>query len=187
MKASLCSAGSGGRRRVVLVLTVIAILAIAIATAGCSSSGSSYGSATPAAPKTASGAGTSSMGMKSGGSGTVSTASDVQKCIECDGKKMPAKVVGKAVVKDGVQVLDVGIVGGAYSPNVFTVKAGMPITVVFSGKATGCVAKPMFKSLGKKADLTTSGTATIDLGTLKPGVYKFTCAMGMNAGTITVQ
>ncbi len=96
-------------------------------------------------------------------------------------------VPGKAVVKDGVQVVAIEIINGYYVPNKITAKAGMPIQVDFSGKSKGCVSKPKFPGLGKSADLSKTGAATLDLGTLKPGVYKFTCAMGMNAGSITIQ
>jgi plastocyanin domain-containing protein len=120
-------------------------------------------------------------------SASASTTSGVQTCGQCGGKGAPSKVVGTAVTQSGVQVVSIGFVNGYYSPNTFTVKAGMPVQVVFTGSAKGCLAKPQFASLGKKADVSVTGSATIDLGALKPGVYKFTCAMGMNAGTITVQ
>jgi hypothetical protein len=63
----------------------------------------------------------------------------------------------------------------------------MPVQVVFTGKAKGCIAKPTFKSLGKTGDVTGTGTATLDLGTLQPGSYAFTCAMGMGDGQIVAQ
>jgi plastocyanin domain-containing protein len=125
--------------------------------------------------------------MSASMSGSVSTTSGVQTCAQCGGKGAPPKVVGEAVTQDGVQIVNVGIVNGYYSPNAFTVKAGMPVRVVFTGKASGCLANPTFASLGKKVDFADTGSATVDLGTLKPGIYKFTCAMGMNAGTITVK
>jgi plastocyanin domain-containing protein len=142
----------------VLAATAITVLALAAAVVGCVSS-----------------------------TGSVVGASGVQVCAECSGKGMPAKVEGAATVVDGVQVVDVAIVNGTYAPNVITARAGMPIRVVFTGKAEKCLAKPTFKSLGKNGDVTGTGRATIDLGSLAPGVYEFTCSMGMNAGTITVE
>jgi hypothetical protein len=62
----------------------------------------------------------------------------------------------------------------------------MPVGATFSGGAKGCLAHPTFKSLGKKADVTT-GSGSVDLGTLKPGVYQFSCGMGVNVGSITVR
>jgi plastocyanin domain-containing protein len=85
-----------------------------------------------------------------------------------------------------VQVVDISVKAGFYSPNDFTVAAGQPVTVVFAGKATGCLSKPMFPSLNMKADFS-SGKATLDLGTLKAGTYEFTCGMRMPGGKIVAQ
>lgn len=159
-------------------IVAIAILAAAVLAGGCTGTTSQYKSPTPS-----SGAATTQPSAAV----TATAASDVQVCAECAGKGMPAKVRGTATVKDGIQVVDVAIVNGTYEPNVITAQAGLPTQVVFAGKAKGCLAKPTFKSLGKSGSVTATGSATIDLGTLKPGVYKFTCSMGMNAATITVQ
>jgi hypothetical protein len=116
-----------------------------------------------------------------------SPSAEPQICASCWGDGAPdPQVTGEAVVEDGVQVLHVGLVGGYYQPNVFTVQAGLPVTVVFSGNAEGCLAEPEFPELGVKTDMA-SGTATAALGTLKPGKYSFTCSMGVNEGTITVE
>ena len=87
---------------------------------------------------------------------------------------------------DGVQVVEVGVEDGYYVPNEFTVQAGLPVTVVFSGSAEGCLAEPEFPDLGVKADFS-AGSATMDLGVLEPGSYPFTCSMGVNEGHITVE
>jgi|ABSN01.1.fsa_nt_gi hypothetical protein len=122
-----------------------------------------------------------------GASAQSSASAEPQICASCWGDGSPdPQVAGKAVVEDGVQVLRVGLVGGYYEPNGFTVQAGLPVTVVFSGRAEGCLAEPEFPELGVKADLS-SGTATVALGRLKPGTYSFTCSMGVNEGTITVE
>lgn len=90
------------------------------------------------------------------------------------------------MVQDGVQVVEIGLRDGYYAPNQFTVKAGMPVTVVFSGNAEGCLAEPEFADLGVKGDFS-SGTVTLELGVLEPGTYAFTCSMGVNEGTVTVE
>jgi len=99
---------------------------------------------------------------------------------------MVAPVQGEATVENGVQVVKISLKDGRYTPTAFTVAGSMPVKVSFEGTATGCLGHPMFKSLGKNADITKT-SAALDLGTLKPGVYKFSCAMGMNTGTISVQ
>lgn len=121
----------------------------------------------------------------SGSTGRLVPASNVQTCLTCDQGKMPVKVEGHAMLENGVQVLSIAIQGGTYVPNTFAVKAGVPVKVVFAGRAKGCLAKPTFKSLGKQVDLTDTDTGAVVLGPLAPGTYKFTCAMGMNGGTIT--
>ena len=116
-----------------------------------------------------------------------SPSAEPQICASCWGDGAPdPQTTGAPVVEDGVQVLKVGLASGYYQPNNFTVQAGIPVTVVFSGNAEGCLAEPEFPELGVKGDLS-GGTATLDLGTLKPGKYTFTCSMGVNEGTITVE
>ena len=116
-----------------------------------------------------------------------SPSPEAQICTSCWAGDTPdPQVVGETVVEGGVQILKVGLVGGYYAPNVFTVRAALPVTVVFTGRAEGCLAHPEFPELGVKADMS-SGTATAALGRLSPGTYSFTCSMGVNEGTITVK
>jgi plastocyanin domain-containing protein len=95
--------------------------------------------------------------------------------------------VGKATVVDGVQIVNIAIKDGVYSPNKVTVKAGVPVTVTFAGPAKDCVGKPKFAALNKQVDIRSAGTGTMELGSLTAGVYAFTCGMGANAGSITAQ
>ena len=111
-----------------------------------------------------------------------------QTCTSCwvdKGAPSPA-VRGETTMADGVQVLNVGLVGGYYQPNRFTVQAGVPVTVVFTGWAQDCLAEPEFPELGLKGDMS-SGRAVFDLGALEPGTYTFTCSMGVNEGRIVAE
>lgn len=132
--------------------------------------------------------GSMALRSKSGAPIAQSSAStEAQICASCWGGGSPdPKVAGEAVVEGGVQVLRVGLVGGYYEPNEFTVQAGLPVTVVFTGRAEGCLAEPEFPELGVKADMS-SGRATVALGRLRPGTYSFTCSMGVNEGSITAK
>ena len=95
----------------------------------------------------------------------------------------PAPAVpGETTVVDGVQVLSVELVDGYYRPNRFTVQAGVPVKVVFTGWAQDCLGQPEFPELGLKGDMST-GQAVFPLGELKPGATP-TCAMGVNEGTL---
>ena len=134
-------------------------------------------SATPATvrPQGASPAALSSPGAKA------------QACASCWGDGSPEpRVAGVTALESGVQVLKIGIVDGYYEPNQWTVRAGVPVTAVFTGRAEGCLAEPEFPELRIKTSLA-GGSATVPLGRLKPGTYHFTCSMGVNKGTITVE
>ena len=50
-------------------------------------------------------------------------------------RRARSRVPGETKMVDGIQVLDVGLVGGYYRPNRFTVQAGVPVKVVFTGWA----------------------------------------------------
>lgn len=166
-------AGKPAARIALVLLLVTATLVIALVESGCSNSSSTYGSA-PA------GSGPASATVKT-------AASEVQTCGACGGRQAPGTVVGAATMDAGVQVVSVRIENGFYVPNSFTVKSGAPVRAVFTGNATKCVAKPKFASLGKSGDVTATGTSAVELGALSPGQYVFTCAMGSNPGTITVE
>jgi len=132
-----------------------------------------------------------SAGQPASGGGMEGMASDEksQGCSACSTGEEPAPAVGTVQTADGVQVVTVGIVDGYYTPNQFAVKPGMPVRVVFKveGKpAKACVSKPTFKSLNKTVTVN-EGEESLDLGMLEPGTYEFSCAMGANKGTITVQ
>jgi len=162
-----------------LLIWCAALTLAAMGLAGCSSSSGSVPKASPAAPA-AMPASPKMAGMKK------SDPAKGMVCTECSGKGMPKSITGAASVENGVQVLHIALKDGQYAPNVFVVKATMPVSASFEGTATGCLGHPMFTSPGKKTDVTKS-SATVDLGTLATGTYKFTCAMGMNVGSITVQ
>jgi len=172
------------KRSIALFAAVVVLTAFTLAVSGCATS------STPM-----------SSGMKSNGAGVV-PASDgapmasgmkidpnAQNCAACTAGKVAVPTTGMVEAVDGKQVLKVSIKDGTYLPNRFTVKSGTPVTVAFTvdGKpATGCVSKPSFKQLGKNLTVT-SGTKSLDLGTLEPGTYEFTCAMGRPVGKIVVQ
>jgi hypothetical protein len=174
------------RQQMVLVrvLAAAGIVAASVALAACSSAtqtpGASTSSGSAQMPMSPSGA-------MQAGSPSVAYASNVETCATCAGEGMAPMVQGSATTKGGVQVVNVGIKDGYYSPNMFMVKSGAPVRVVFTGKAAGCLAKPMFKTLNKSADFEKTGTATIDLGNLQAGTYEFTCGMGMVGGKVVVK
>jgi hypothetical protein len=177
---------AAGRSRTILTTILIAGLAAALAFAagGCAASNSKPAmSGVGGGMKTTAPAGGAMKAMNMPASSAESTG--LMMCAGCNGKKIPV-VAGATTVQGSVQTVQIDVVDGYYAPNKITAKAGIPIKVVFSGKVKGCVGMPKFGSLGKQVDFT-SGTATLDLGTLKAGTYEFTCKMGSNTSSFIVQ
>jgi len=83
------------------------------------------------------------------------------------------------------QSVSVETSSGSFSPNAVTVAAGIPTEMSFGG-AGGCLTEVLFPKLGIEQDLT-SGPITVSLPALEPGTYAFSCAMGHQAGTLTVR
>jgi plastocyanin len=169
---------SGARASAVgsLMAMVMVFGLLAIALSGCSAVAGQKSMTAGAPAKQAN-------SMMSG----VGTDPSVPSCYECSGKGKPPVTKGTATMQDGVQVVNVRVVNGYYSPNKITVTAGTPVKVTFAGKTKDCVGKPKFGSLGKQVDIRKTGTGTIDLGPLDPGTYTFSCGMDVNQGTITAQ
>ncbi|MGP3925135.1 urease accessory protein UreH domain-containing protein [Streptomyces sp. 8N616] len=75
-----------------------------------------------------------------------------------------------------------------YVPTQFTAKAGVPTTLVLHGKDSGgCARAFTIPELGVQEIVKRDGDTKVDLGTRKPGTLRFSCAMGMQTGTITFQ
>ncbi|MFE1788724.1 sulfite exporter TauE/SafE family protein, partial [Streptomyces sp. NPDC059525] len=72
-----------------------------------------------------------------------------------------------------------------YSPTSFTAKAGVPTTLVLHGKDSGgCARAFTIPELGVQKIVKRDGDTEIDLGTRNPGTLRFSCAMGMQTGSI---
>lgn len=83
------------------------------------------------------------------------------------------------------QRLSIRIGESGYEPSVVRASAGRPITLVVE-QGEGCAAGFLMPSLGVAAD-NSSGPATVKLGTLKRGTYRFTCGMEMVEGKLVVR
>jgi opacity protein-like surface antigen len=168
------------------LLLVCAVSLLAGLAAGCASVQMQSETAKSAAMNAKSvAAGQSGSGSMQG----MASDANSQGCSACTTGKERTPAEGTVETVNGTQVATVGIVDGYYTPNRFVAKSGMPMQVVFKVKgkpAKACVSKPKFKSLGKATSIT-EGEKTIDLGVLSPGTYEFTCGMGANKGTITVE
>jgi len=164
-----------GAGRTALIGLVMALAVMAAALTGCASQ------TTGAKPATDANA------MESGSQGQ--TGDDTMPKMTCPmcNKGAPTAEKGTATEVDGVQVVNITLKDGYYSPNEISIKAGMPAKLVFTGVAKDCSGKPKIAELNMQADFTKTGEATMDLGTVAAGTYKLTCGMESPGGSLTVQ
>lgn len=81
--------------------------------------------------------------------------------------------------------IEIRVEGGVYQPAAIETPAGKPLTLRFVRiDATPCAEKVVFGNLGISADLPLGKPHEVALPTLQPGVYEFTCQMGMYRGKI---
>lgn len=94
--------------------------------------------------------------------------------------------VQNILIKGGVQVATMDVSSSGYSPNVFTVKAGVPVKWVINGlNVFGCqgtVVAPKI-SVNKTIAL---GQNVIEFTPKEPGIIPFSCTMGMYKGQFNV-
>ena len=106
------------------------------------------------------------------------------------GLQVPPPVTDPTVVHqvaDGRQEVIVTVRNSSYSPKNIGVSAGVPTTLVMrSDGVVGCTSAFVIPSLDKQWMLPPVGDTRIDLGVLQPGKLRYTCAMGMYSGQLTI-
>lgn len=91
-------------------------------------------------------------------------------------------------IVDGRQVIrmTVGAADAAFSPDHFTVRAGVPVRWEIDQQATsGCLSFLVSRQLGLNVQLK-PGANTVDFTADRSGQYRFSCSMGMYGGVIDV-
>ena len=79
-------------------------------------------------------------------------------------------------------------VRGGYEPETIVTRAGHPLRLTFNRhESWPCSDRVVFPELGVAADLPQHRDVVVELMTLSPGDYEFTCGMGMLRGHIIVQ
>ena len=97
----------------------------------------------------------------------------------------PAPAADVPVTADGQQQVVITVRPRSYSPSRVAVRAGVPTTLVFrSDGARGCTSAIVFPTLRLQRMLPAEGETVIDVGPLRAGTHRFSCAMGMYGGTI---
>lgn len=97
----------------------------------------------------------------------------------------PGPPTNMPVAADGQQQVVITVRSAGYSPSRSAVRAGVPTTLVLrSDGADGCTSAIVFPTLGVERILPEEGDTVIDVGPLRAGTHRFSCAMGMYGGTI---
>jgi sulfite exporter TauE/SafE len=85
-----------------------------------------------------------------------------------------------ASVENGVQVVDMAVVGYEYTPSRFVVKAGVPVEWRINGdRAAGCARVLVARSIGVQKLLTPGQLNIIRFTPTHSGIIPFSCSMGM--------
>ncbi|OHV73010.1 sulfite exporter TauE/SafE family protein [Pseudofrankia sp. BMG5.36] len=88
---------------------------------------------------------------------------------------------------DGQQTVEITADADSYSPGNVQAQAGVPTTlVVHSDNVQGCIRSFVIPDRDIEEILPVEGDTAIDLGVLEPGQLRYTCAMGMYTGVVTV-
>lgn len=87
----------------------------------------------------------------------------------------------------GVQVATV-IVKGGYEPADIRVRHGVPVRLDFDRQETdSCSEEVVFPDFGIRRPLPAFAKTAVEFTPSNPGVYPFTCGMGMLHGTVTAE
>jgi plastocyanin domain-containing protein len=87
----------------------------------------------------------------------------------------------------GVQQARIEVHGG-YSPSAVRVYAGAPVRLEFHRSETaGCTEEVVLPDFGIRRFLPPHETTPVEFTPAKPGIYEFTCGMGMVRGRLIVE
>jgi len=104
--------------------------------------------------------------------------------------QLPVTSVNATVpIVNGVQIIKMDASASGYSPNTFTIKAGLPTLWEITDRGTaGCTNAVISRTLFTGQINLVPGTTSVKEFTAPstPGTYRFSCWMGMISGTIEV-
>lgn len=84
------------------------------------------------------------------------------------------------------EIYEVVVTPTAYTPNNLVIKAGTPSIINFKTGKVGCTGIILSEELGFSVSLKENTNNYIEIKSLKPGTYHYSCGMNMFKGTITV-
>lgn len=92
-----------------------------------------------------------------------------------------------ATVSADKQKVDVEVNGG-YSPEVITLKKGVPAVLNFTRKdASSCLDRVVFSDFGINQELPQNEKQTVEIDTSKSGEYQWACGMDMFHGKLIIK
>lgn len=92
-----------------------------------------------------------------------------------------------AVLDNGVQVVQMEVGSGWYSPDVLTVQEDVPVRwEIYGGNFLGCANTLVMPAFGVKTNIKT-GYNEVNFTPTKAGEFRFSCSMGMVRGTMIVE
>ena len=95
--------------------------------------------------------------------------------------------IADTTTTNGVQKVQINISNTGYSPRSFSVKAGTPVELTLATTNTySCAASFVMRGFNIQALLKPTDTQAFTFTPTTPGVYAYSCSMGMYTGTMTV-
>ncbi|GHG52693.1 hypothetical protein GCM10011331_17690 [Flavimobilis marinus] len=95
-------------------------------------------------------------------------------------------VSANVTLEDGTQVLRTVQVASGYEPAHAVVRAGTPVRWEIDSQAASCAASISARDLGLPTFVLDPGVNAVAFTPPEPGQYRFSCAMGMYWGSLTV-
>lgn len=167
------------RRRALRLMTSLAVLGLAAMVLAAAVALASDGPAEPEPARTSLPA-----------SGVTATAAPEPAAISAKPQperepSVEAEPEKPTVPETTVQRLELAIGAAGYEPSVLSAKAGVPIRLTVE-RGEGCAAGLLIPALGVQVD-NSAADASVDLGALEAGDYRFTCGMEMVEGVLEVR
>ncbi|HSK47896.1 MAG TPA: cupredoxin domain-containing protein [Coriobacteriia bacterium] len=162
-----------GRRRSLVRAAVLVALAAAVIAIGAVAFGLTDRAETAQTP----------VGAQPEADAETAPKLEVQPEPRLEPMRAPAKAAPAS--KPVLQKLSINIGTAGYEPAVIEARADAPIELTVA-QGEGCAAGFLMPDLGLSAD-NTAGPATLALGKLEKGTYRFACGMDMVEGHLVVQ
>ena len=105
------------------------------------------------------------------------------------GSSDDSSIIGSVIAVDSnkeAQKVVLGLKDFNYYPNTIKVKANKPVSISLDKSVYGCLRDFTIREFGIRKYLRTPSD-TVEFTPTKPGVYRFSCSMGMGTGTLIVE